>query len=82
MMEKLNALSGNYEPGSDDFDKGKVAFLPMTLAQRLKHKLIKKRSQLSRHGHVVPRSSLASLATQLLCMMDVSMFQFTFKKIW
>ncbi|KLA47649.1 sugar-binding protein [Ligilactobacillus ruminis S23] len=33
MMEKLNALSGNYEPGSDDFDKGKVAFLPMTLAQ-------------------------------------------------
>lgn len=33
MIEKLNVLSGNYKPGSDDFDKGKVAFLPMTLAQ-------------------------------------------------
>lgn len=33
MMENLNALTGNAHPNSDDFDKGKVAFLPMTLAQ-------------------------------------------------
>lgn len=33
MINKLKALSGNYEVTSQDFDEGKVAFLPMTLAE-------------------------------------------------
>ena len=33
MFVRLNALNGNYRVGTEDFDKGKVAFLPMTLAQ-------------------------------------------------
>lgn len=33
MFSRLNALKGNYQVGTEDFDKGKVAFLPMTLAQ-------------------------------------------------
>lgn len=32
-MTRLNALSGNYQVTSDDFDQGKVAFFPMSLAQ-------------------------------------------------
>ena len=53
MMEKLNALSGNYEPGSDDFDKGKVAFLPMTLAQYRTYKSAK----LLRSVRSIPKSA-------------------------
>lgn len=33
MMEKLYNLQKDYKVTADDFDKGKVAFLPMTLAQ-------------------------------------------------
>ena len=33
MINKLKTLSGNYEVTSQDFDEGKVAFLPMTLAE-------------------------------------------------
>lgn len=33
MLVRFNALNGNYHVGTEDFDKGKVAFLPMTLAQ-------------------------------------------------
>ena len=33
MMSKLYNLQNSYNVTSDDFDKGKVAFLPMTLAQ-------------------------------------------------
>ncbi|WP_373756545.1 ABC transporter substrate-binding protein, partial [Streptococcus ferus] len=33
MLVRLNALNGSYHVGTEDFDKGRVAFLPMTLAQ-------------------------------------------------
>lgn len=33
MYLRLQALNGNYRVGTEEFDKGKVAFLPMTLAQ-------------------------------------------------
>lgn len=33
MVAKLHALNGNYQVTTEDFDKGNVAFLPMTLAQ-------------------------------------------------
>lgn len=33
MVSKINALSGNYNVSSNDFDKGKVAFSPLTLAE-------------------------------------------------
>lgn len=33
MLGRLNALNGSYRVSTEDFDKGKVAFLPMTLAQ-------------------------------------------------
>ena len=33
MFVRLNALNGDYQVSTEDFDKGKVAFLPMTLAQ-------------------------------------------------
>lgn len=32
-LSKLNALNNNYQVSSDDFDQGKVAFYPVTLAQ-------------------------------------------------
>ena len=33
MVAKLHALNGQYQVTTEDFDKGNVAFLPMTLAQ-------------------------------------------------
>ena len=33
VWSKLNALTGNYQVSTEDFDEGRVAFLPMTLAQ-------------------------------------------------
>ena len=33
LITRLNALNGNYDVTSQDFDEGKVAFLPMSLAE-------------------------------------------------
>ena len=69
MITQLNALSGNYEVTSQDFDEGKVAFLPMTLAEYRTYKPypyhIAKYARFSWSCVTMPASSEDGDATQV-----------------
>lgn len=69
LITQLNALSGNYEVTSQDFDEGKVAFLPMTLAEYRTYKPypyhVAKYSSFSWSCVTMPASSEDGDATQV-----------------